>query len=119
MLLLLALGAAIGVMWGAARSGGRQQAEADPEQHRDVEQQQQQQSSPQLPAPLLDNSAQQTTAHRTRLGNAKIAAATIGGLACLAAAAAVSILVGKRRRNGRSKPHGARCAQLRRLSSRI
>jgi hypothetical protein len=111
MLQVLALGAVIGVMWGAARSGGRQPGEADLEQQGDVEQQrQQQQSSPQLPAPLLDNSAQHTTAHSSRLGNAKIAAAAVGGLACLAAAAAVSILVGKRRRNGRSKQLGARCA---------
>lgn len=119
MLQLLALGAVIGVMWGASRSGGRQQAEADLEQQGGGEQHQQQQSNQRLPAPLLDNSAQHTTAHGSRLGNAKIAAAAVGGLACLAAAAAVSILVGKQRRNGRSKQLGARCAQLCRTTAQL
>lgn len=106
MLPLLALGAAIGVMWGALKhSRSASDSQVAEEKQLNAEQQQ---SSPQLPPPLQDIPVQQNARHSHRFSNAKVAAAAVGGFACLAAAAAVSILIGKRRRHGRSKQHGSR-----------
>lgn len=120
MLQLLALGAVIGVMWGAFQRQQSDSSAADGQQQADSERQQQQQQreqrSPRLPTPLRDNLAQHQDASSSsttsssnstpvgRMGhNAKIAVAAVGGLAALAAAAAVSVLIGRRRRHGRSK----------------
>lgn len=119
MLQLLALGAVIGAMWAAFQQQSNSSA-ADGQPQADSEQQQQQreQPSPRLPTPLRDNLAQhqdasssattsKSNSNSTPLGrmshNAKIAVAAVGGLAALAAAAAVSVLIGRRRRHGRSK----------------
>lgn len=74
-------------------------------QHTGAEQQSndEQQAGPQLPVPLPDNPCQDA-ASRRRVSNAKIAAAAVGGLACVAAI--VSLVLGKRQRNG--KQHGSR-----------
>jgi hypothetical protein len=122
MLQLLALGALIGVMWGALQQQHSSRTAADGEPQADSEQQQQQQRgqpSPRLPTPLRDNPVQQEATGSSNAANstpgsrvshnAKIAVAAVGGLAALAAAAAVSVLIGRRRRHGRSK-HALRYA---------
>lgn len=114
MIHLLALGACIGVAVGSMRPLRKKQRQADDagEPGEEGQQQQQQQGlgeqgGPVLPTALQDNPAQMDGTRRSRFSNARIAAA-VGGAACLAgAAAAISMLLGKRR-NGSSKQHGQR-----------
>lgn len=108
MVAVLVIGTAIGVMWGAlsSRNGDEQAADAQDEEQQ--QQEQQQQSTTTTTQQLQDNPAQHTR-NIFRLSNAKVAAATIGGVACLAAAAAISIVWRQRRRHGRNKQHKSRC----------